>query len=27
MKEEHKERVDSLKKMTSDNIQKDLIFF
>ena len=26
MKEEHKERVDSLKKMTSDNIQKDLIF-
>ena len=26
IKEEHKERVDNLKKMTSDNIQKDLIF-
>ena len=26
LKDEHKERVDNLKKMTSDNIQKDLIF-
>jgi len=26
IKTEHKERVDNLKKMTSDNIQKDLIF-
>jgi trigger factor len=26
MKDEHKERIDSLKKLTSDNIQKDFIF-
>ncbi len=26
IKDEHKERVENLKKMTSDNIQKDLIF-
>ena len=26
MKDEHKERIDSLKKLTSENIQKDFIF-
>ncbi len=26
LKEEHKERVDNLKKLTSDNIQKDFLF-
>ncbi len=26
MKEEHKERIDSLKKLTSENIQKDVFF-
>ena len=26
LKDEHKERVDNLKKLTSDNIQKDFIF-
>jgi len=26
MKEEHKERIDNLKKLTSENIQKDFIF-
>jgi len=26
IKDEHKERIDNLKKMTSDNIQKDLFF-
>ena len=26
MKDEHKERIDSLKKLTSDNIKKDFIF-
>ena len=26
MKEEHKERIDSLKKLTSENIQKDVLF-
>jgi len=26
IKEEHKERVENLKKLTSDNIQKDVIF-
>ena len=26
MKDEHKERIDSLKKLTSENIQKDVLF-
>ena len=26
MKDEHKERIDSLKKLTSENIQKDILF-